>query len=222
MTAGWCSRTLRAVVFAAICVLLAALGHVVITGIAVPWWALVVGVVATGGIAWWLAGRERGLFVVVSVAVAAQLLLDSLFSSAQLVLRPESSGEASLAWRWVPYLLCGPSTGSGADSEGIAMPLHSMSHDMGAMSSMGMLVAHLVAAVLCGLWLAHGERAAFRILRAVGGRLVAPLRLLLWIPAPTHRPRVRPRRGRSNRVPKQLLLVYAITSRGPPLRTAVV
>ena len=32
MTAGWCSRTVRAVVFAAVCVLLAALGHVMMSG----------------------------------------------------------------------------------------------------------------------------------------------------------------------------------------------
>lgn len=49
MTAGWCSRTLRAAVFAAaVCVLLAALGHVMTSGSRVPWWALVAGVAATG------------------------------------------------------------------------------------------------------------------------------------------------------------------------------
>ena len=32
MTAGWCSRTVRAAVFAAVCVLLAALGHVLMSG----------------------------------------------------------------------------------------------------------------------------------------------------------------------------------------------
>ncbi|MFE9905685.1 hypothetical protein [Streptomyces achromogenes] len=38
-------------------------------------------------------------------------------------------------------------------------------HTMGQMSSTGMFAAHLLAALLSGLWLAHGERAAFRILR---------------------------------------------------------
>ena len=57
---------------------------------------------------------------------------------------------------------------------------------MGGTSSFGMLAAHLLAALLCGLWLAHGERAAFRILRAVAGWLAAPLRLLL---APARRRR---------------------------------
>jgi len=88
-------------------------------------------------------------------------------------------------------------------------------------SSPGMLTAHLLAALLCGLWLAHGERAVFRVLRSVAGRLAAPLRLLLALPAPPHRPRFRPRRPRSDRAPRLLLLVHAITSRGPPLGTAV-
>jgi len=58
---------------------------------------------------------------------------------------------------------------------------------------------HLLAALLCGLWLAHGERAAFRVLRAAAGRLAAPLRLLLALPATPDRPRIRVRRLRSDR-----------------------
>ncbi|MEV7413582.1 hypothetical protein AB0O04_37920, partial [Streptomyces althioticus] len=91
----------------------------------------------------------------------------------------------------------------------------------GGMSPTGMLAAHLLAALLSGLWLAHGERAAFRVLRAVAGWLAAPLRLLLALPAPPRRPGVVLRRGRTDRSPCWLLLVYAITSRGPPVGTAV-
>jgi hypothetical protein len=98
---------------------------------------------------------------------------------------------------------------------------HSLNHGMGGMSSTGILAAHLLAALLCGLWLAHGERAAFRSLRALAGWLVAPLRLLLRLPAPPHRPRVRARQGGLDRRLRQLLLTYAITSRGPPAGTAV-
>ena len=59
-----------------------------------------------------------------------------------------------------------------------------------------MLAAHLLAALLCGLWLAYGERAAFRVLRAVAGWLAAPLRLPLASPRTPHRPpRVRVRRA---------------------------
>ncbi|WP_405907202.1 MULTISPECIES: hypothetical protein [unclassified Streptomyces] len=252
MTAGRCSRALRAAVFAAVCVLSAVQGHAMASGFEVPWWALVAGAVATGGTAWALAGRERGLFAVGSVTVAAQVLLHSLFSLAQAVVRPEGADGASLAGRWASYLLCSPA-GTGTDTHGgQATAAHSMSHDMADMSSMsmsgmdgmgsmgsmgsmahaghvmdgmspmGMLAAHLVTALLCGLWLAHGERAAFRILRVLAGWLVAPLRLLLRLPTPPHRPRVRARRNHSVHALRQLLLVHAITSRGPPVGTAVI
>ncbi|MFD5700788.1 hypothetical protein [Streptomyces lasiicapitis] len=95
-------------------------------------------------------------------------------------------------------------------------------HDMGGMSPLGMLAAHLLAALLCGLWLAYGERAAFRVGRAVAGWIVAPLRLALRLPPPPHRPRLRPRRDFRARNARRLLLVHAITSRGPPLGIAVI
>ncbi|MET8249283.1 hypothetical protein ABZV31_35885 [Streptomyces sp. NPDC005202] len=252
MTAGWCSRTVRAAVFAACCVLLAALGHIMMSGTAVPWWAMTAGVVATGGTAWRLADRERGPLLVVSVAVATQAVLHSSFSLAQAVVHPAPSGGRSLAHQWLTYLLCSSPSGSGVGHDPMSMSMSSMGHDMGAMhpmgsmgsmasmgsmnhmgsaesaghgmagmSSTGMLLAHLLAALLCGLWLAYGERAAFRILRALAGRLFAPLRLLLRLPVPPHRPRVRARRADSDRAPRRLLLTHAITSRGPPARTAV-
>jgi hypothetical protein len=95
-------------------------------------------------------------------------------------------------------------------------------HVMGEMSTTGMLTAHLLAALLCGLWLAYGERAAFRTLRAVAGWLAAPLRPPLTLPAPPHRPDIRPHRSRSARTPRRLLLAHAITSRGPPVEPAVI
>ncbi|MFF4350221.1 hypothetical protein [Streptomyces sp. NPDC001530] len=249
MTAGWCSRTVRAAVFAAVCVLLASLGHVMMSGTAVPWWAMTAGAVVTGGAAWRLADRERGPLLVVSVAVAAQAVLHSSFSLAQAVVHPQPSGGGSLTRQWLGYLLGGSASGPDAEHGAMSMSmdamdhgvadmhsmgsmgsmgsmdhmgiLDSLSHVMGGMSWTGMFVAHLLAALLCGLWLAYGERAAFRILRALAGWLVAPLRLPLRLPAPPHRPRVRARRAGSDRAPRRLLLTHAITSRGPPTGVAV-
>ncbi|MFJ8470146.1 hypothetical protein [Streptomyces swartbergensis] len=243
MTVGWCSRSLRAAVFAAVCVLLASLGHVMMSGTAVPWWAMVAAALATGGTAWWLAGRERGPILVSSVVVATQAVLHSSFALAQAVVHPQTTGGRSLVQQWLGYLLCGSPAGPGAEHSAMstsmasmdhgmgAMPsmgsmdhmgaAHSLDHGMGGMSSTGMLAAHLLAALLCGLWLAHGERAAFRILRAFAGWLVAPLRLILRLPAPPHKPRVRAVRGRSDRMPRRLLLAHALTSRGPPTGIAV-
>jgi hypothetical protein len=238
MTVGWGLRTTRAAVFAALCVLLATLGHVLMSATSVPWWALVPAAVVTGGTAWCLAGRERGLLLVSSVVVAAQTALHEWFSYAQELSAPAMSaslggmadGTPSLGHRAAPghmdhgghpvhSLPPGPSA---TDAAGALDPLTGMGHTIGGMSSSGMLAAHLLAALLSGLWLAYGERAAFRLLRAVAGWLAAPLRLCPALPAPPHRPRLLARRGRRARGPRRLFLVYAITSRGPPVATAVV
>ncbi|CAM5746872.1 hypothetical protein [Streptomyces afghaniensis 772] [Streptomyces afghaniensis] len=82
MTAGRCARTIRAAVFAAVCVVLAALGHVMMSGDHVPLRTLLAGWAVTGVAGWCLAGRERGLRLVVAVAVAVQTALHSAFSLA--------------------------------------------------------------------------------------------------------------------------------------------
>ncbi|MEV7427046.1 hypothetical protein, partial [Streptomyces sp. NPDC091212] len=168
------------------------------------------------GAGWCLAGRERGLPLIVSVVVVVQGALHSSFSLAQSAVRPSAPG----------------STGHDAgamhmDSADMlrmsAGHLTHSGHEMGgSTSSSGMFVAHLLAALLCGVWLAYGERAAFRVLRALAWRLTAPVRLLLALPTPTHRPRVGVGRDLSDRAPRLLLLVHAITSRGPPEGTAAV
>ncbi|WP_326727854.1 hypothetical protein [Streptomyces phaeochromogenes] len=236
MTAGWGIRAVRAAVFAAVCVVLAALGHVMMSGSSVPWWTMAAGGAVTGGAGWCLAGRERGLPLIVTVVVVAQGLLHTGFSLAQSAAPPVARGSMGSAGRGMDSAHMGAAAmdsvhmGSVHTGSTDAMdmghmgsgPMAHPAHDMDGMSSLGMLAAHLLAALLCGLWLAYGERAAFRILRAVAGRLAAPLRLLLHaMPAPPHRPRVRVPRRSPDRSPRRLLLVHAITSRGPPVGTAV-
>ncbi|MFI1363430.1 hypothetical protein [Streptomyces griseochromogenes] len=220
MTAGWCSRTVRAAVFAAVCVLLAALGHVMMSGRHVPWWALAAGAAVTGAAGWSLAGRERGLPLIVTVVVVAQTALHEAFSLAQSA----SGGPVSTAMGSMPMdsMDMGTMNMGGMSHTGHMGQMAHMGHSMGGgSSSFGMFAAHLLAAVLCGLWLACGERAAFRILRAVAARLAAPLRLLLALPVTPVRPCPRLRRRRSHRAPRLLLLVHSIISRGPPAGVAV-
>jgi hypothetical protein len=222
MTAGWCSRTLRAAVFAAVCVLLAALGHVLMSGSHVPARALAAGLAGTGAAGWCLAGRERGLPLIVTVVVVAQTVLHEPFSLAQASSVSTSDGAASKGMASMDTGSMRMSSMDSMDDIG-HMSMSHMGHSAGGGgSSYGMLAAHLLAALLTGLWLAHGEKAAFRILRAVAGRLAAPLRLLLALPPAPDRRRVRPCRPRSDRAPSLRLLVHAITSRGPPVGTAVV
>lgn len=225
MTAGWGARTVRAAMFAAVCVLLAAVGHVLMSGRSVPWWALLGGAAPTAAAGWCLAGRERGLRTVVTAVVAAQTALHTAFTLAR---EPGSGTTASM-----PMHAMHPQHPHGASAHtGMGMGVD-MDMDMGAGSTphalvplpdaatLGMFTAHLLAALLCGLWLAYGERAAFRLLRAMAARLAAPLRLLRALPAPPDRPRVRSRRRRPDRAPGQDPLVHTITTRGPPAGTAV-
>ncbi|MCX4807239.1 hypothetical protein ACFWWM_42160 [Streptomyces sp. NPDC058682] len=242
-----CFRALRAAMFAALCVLLAATGHLIMSGAAVPWWALSVAFPGTAATAWALAGRERGLLAVTTAAVAVQAVLHTGFSLAQSLVGPAAptgSGQMSVMSLISPMPPMSQPTGGGgphapahlhhavhgtadvasavtgaAGATGGSLP--GGVHEAAAMSPFGMLAAHLLAAVVCGLWLAHGERAVFRVVRAVAARFWTPLRLLLRTAVPAHLPPVRIRRRRHHRAPRRLFLVHAITSRGPPAGTAV-
>ncbi|WP_405982463.1 hypothetical protein [Streptomyces sp. NBC_00158] len=271
MTPGHCFRAGRAAMFAAVCVLLASVGHVLMSGMAVPWWAMSAAFAGTAATAWCLAGRERGLLTVIAATVAVQGVLHSGFSLAQSVLHPSLPSGTSFARQWAAYLMCGEGTASAlsvqearkvVDDAGLGSLVHEPppgaafgdaaahahhgmhevhdapgmadaasaatgvllpagGHDMAGMSPTGMLAAHLLAALLCGLWLAHGERGAFRVLRAVAGWLWTPLCLLFGLAPVPVPPRVRVRRARRRRTLRRLFLVHAITSRGPPTGTAV-
>ncbi|MFG3003396.1 hypothetical protein [Streptomyces calvus] len=218
MTAGWGARTGRAAVFAAVCVVLAALGHVTMSGDRLPLWTLAAGWAVTGLVGWGLAGRERGLLPIVAVAVAAQTALHSAFS----LVSPAGHGTAGTVPHGMrhPMPIPVPTSMPHTTNAGHTMDTHPAP---AGDTSLGMLAAHLLAALLCGLWLGYGERAVFRVLRAVAGWLAAPLRLLFLTPAPAHRPPLRVRRRqRADRAPRLLLLVHAITSRGPPAGAAAV
>ncbi|MEU9339014.1 hypothetical protein AB0D49_38710 [Streptomyces sp. NPDC048290] len=224
MAAGWCSRTTRAALFAAVCVLLAAVGHVLMSGSQVPGWTLAAGFAATGGAGWCLAGRERGPGLVIAVAVLAQTLLHSAFTLAQ------SATAAPDPLNHMPSMPSMPSMTHMSHMDGMGgmtgmAGMADMGHGHAAdTSSLGMYAAHLLAALLSGLWLAFGERAAFRILRTVAGWLAAPLRLLFAaVPLAAGAPPSGPARRRdTGDDPRAPLLAHAITSRGPPAGTAVV
>ncbi|MFU2343040.1 hypothetical protein [Streptomyces albidoflavus] len=198
--------------------LLAALAHVMMSGSAVPWWALGTGATAGAAIAWCLAGRERGLLLVSAVVAATQLGLHEWFTYAQQLLQPaaatghsvraEGGAAAHEHLHHGGHLgITAPATGAGSITE--------------SLSSAGMMTAHILAALLSGLWLAHGERAAFRILRALASRLTAPARLLRSCPEAPVRERVPACRDGVPHGPRLRLLTHAITSRGPPAATAV-
>ncbi|WKU43863.1 hypothetical protein Q3V23_07055 [Streptomyces sp. VNUA116] len=258
-------RALRAAVFAAVCVLLAALGHAVMSGTMVPWWAVAVALCGTGSGAWFLAGRERGPLLITLATVGAQTGLHFFFALAQNVvvntaraarlgLDPgmpvDHSAMASTGGMASMGDMANHSMGMGMGdsmSTGMSMGMdmgHSMSTGMehGAMDSMasmsgmaghsmsmhaghgalGMWSAHVLVAVVCGMWLAGGEQAAFRLARTVRSSLFVPLLVVLGaVPAPSGPPRIRADRSRAAQRLRQLLYAHVLSRRGPPARVAV-
>ncbi|MFB7451194.1 hypothetical protein [Streptomyces sp. NPDC056194] len=232
MTPGRCSRGVRAAMFAAVCVLLAATGHILMSGRGVPAWTLSLAFAATVAVTWVLASRERGLLAVTAASVVVQSTLHTAFSwsqptkpmsmpTAMPMSVPMSMGDVHAAHAHMSHA----AMGHGDMTSSVGMISGSPTgHDMTEMpSSFGMLSAHLLAALLSGLWMAYGEQAAFRLLHAASLRLFRPLVPLLasFVPVVRNRPRFRPVRAGDERAPWQLLLAHSVISRGPPQALAV-
>ncbi|MFF9838762.1 hypothetical protein [Streptomyces sp. NPDC013740] len=230
---------MRAALFAAVCVLLAATGHVLMSGQHLSGRALGLAFAGTTVAAWTLAGRERDLLSVTAAAVTVQGLLhvafswyeqDSAVSSPPVRVGRAEAGNAAAAHAGMghgsmDHMSMAHGT-MGRDTMGHGtMDLATTAHDMTDISSsVGMLSAHLLAALLSGLWMAYGERAVFRLLRALPLGLFRPLRLLLAavVPVPARAPRLRRFRAGDERAPRRLLLAHSVVSRGPPGVVAVV
>lgn len=224
-------RPVKAAVFATVCVLATALGHALISGDTLPWWAMGVAFTGTASGAWWLTGRERCAATVVGATVVAQGLLHLLFSlSAKLT--PTSN--AAVGGPGVVGVRSGTSHGVDISHSGMAMH-HAGAHSeaMGTPAdeslwsaathggSLGMLLAHLVAAVACGVWLWRGEAAVHRIARALAAVVFAPLRRICRVLFRTAARHEVPSRGalvgdEESRRPVTAALRHAVVRRGPP------
>lgn len=226
-------RPARAAVFAAVCVVTTALGHALMSGDLLPWWAVGVAFAMTASAGWWLTFRERGVETVVGATVVAQGSLHLLFSLAPRLVSVSGAATGAPEMADVHARHHGMAAMSqsgmlmhrpGAMGEGAEEPLLSVVTHGG---SGGMLLAHLLAAVACGVWLWRGEAAVHRIGRALAAALFAPLRrvcralfrTVAWRELPLRRAAVSgPERQRTT--PAELR--HAVVRRGPPRgRTAV-
>ncbi|MER7752063.1 hypothetical protein [Kitasatospora sp. NPDC097643] len=109
-------RLLRAVVFAALCVALAAAAHVAMAGPGVSPPVLVGAFAGVLGLAWLLAGKRRGLGAISVWMVAAQSALHLLFEQAGALGR-DGGGLGRLATTdWAALLLCNPNRTPGGPS----------------------------------------------------------------------------------------------------------
>lgn len=110
-------RLARAAVFAAVCVVLSATGHVLGSTATVPWWTLAVAFAAVFALAAPLAGRTRSLPSITFALTAGQLGLHALFGLGQqhaAAASTGSAGEQGPLAALAADLMCGGGSGLGA------------------------------------------------------------------------------------------------------------
>ncbi|MFF9626611.1 hypothetical protein [Streptomyces griseosporeus] len=192
-------RLLRAAVFAAVCVVLAACGHALASCATVPLWSLGAGFLGALVVVVPLAGRERSLPGIVALLALGQTVLHSLFGLGQHA--AGTAGSAGTAAASVSdgslvaqaaRLVCGATAAqiNPAQAQRILADARvtptAMHHPADALStspdSMGsllpslpMLLGHALAALAAGWLLRHGDLALLRLagLAALSAREVA-------------------------------------------------
>ncbi|MGY0492888.1 hypothetical protein [Streptomyces sp. WG-D5] len=172
-------RLLRAAVFAAVCVVLSAAGHVLGSTATVPLWTLSLGFLGVLCATVPLTGRERSLPGIAAALGAGQIALHSLFGLGQqhTMTMASASAEPSAVER-AARLMCGAgaSTLSPAQAQRILdnarVPSGEAHHmadaagsSMSLLPSLPMLLAHLLAAFGAGWLLRHGDLALSRVAR---------------------------------------------------------
>ncbi|MFF6802919.1 hypothetical protein [Streptomyces sp. NPDC012616] len=194
MSASPAVRSLRAAVFAAVCVLLAAAGHGVATGSPPPPWADGAGLVAVFASGWLLGARERSLPGIGAAMLVTQAGLHVAFDAVH--------SRSRAAVRTMPAMPMTSAHGMHLHAHATAVTPHTTA-------------AHVLAALAASWWLRRGEAALWSLLR----RAVAFLPgLAAWwrgARVPTPVPEIRA--AAPAPVPaRQLLLRHAVSRRGPP------
>ncbi|MFD0152060.1 hypothetical protein ACWGQ4_11935 [Streptomyces sp. NPDC055721] len=163
---------------------------------------------ATAVAAWAAAGRRRGAPTIAGAMLVLQGALHLLFSMTGSHPSAQAASDATAM------------TGMTHPHATAAMAgAHDTTMSAGAAmdSDPGMLAVHLLAALLCGLWLAHGEAAFFTLAEAALAYAFTPLRLLfarVRVPDAPRGPVRRPR-GHAHR-PHTVVLAHTVSRRGPP------
>ncbi|WP_274557689.1 hypothetical protein [Streptomyces spiramyceticus] len=205
-------RALRAALFAAVCVITTAVGHSFMSGHEVPVSGLLAAFAVTGGLAWTAGRRRRGIFAVGGGLLAVQGALHLIFGTAQ----GADGGHHRMPVAHMPPM--DPETmAMAADAGQVQAHVQAQVAQVQG-SSLAMTGAHLAAALLCGLWLARGEAAFFKLAHAIGALAFTPLRLLVAVVRVPELPhRARPRGPRTaHRLRPGVVLAHTLSRRGPP------
>ncbi|MER5728078.1 hypothetical protein ABT084_06920 [Streptomyces sp. NPDC002138] len=213
-------RGLRAALFSALVVLLSAGSHVLMSRVPLPP-ALVAGAfTAVFGLAFVLAGRERGFGAIAGLLVPLELAADTAFTAAQHFCYGPAGGPVDGPLRALGLAeLCGgtPVGGPLTEVTGAAPDPALLLASPAPWTPWLLLGAHVSVGLLAALWLRRGERALGRLLRVVAVRAFRPLLLAVasgGAAPPSARPAprtARPGAGARTRFP-----VHSVGRRGPP------
>ncbi|WP_432059132.1 hypothetical protein [Streptomyces sp. S1] len=215
-------RALRAALFAVVCVALAAVGHSSMSAHRLPATALLGAFAVTAAVAWAAAGRRRGTPAIAGALLTLQGALHLLFSTTGAHGSTPAAHHATHGPH-TTHTLHGTAVPT-ASTEGASSaldPAVAQAVDSVTASGPGMVAVHLLAALLCGLWLAHGEAALFALARAALAYAFTPLRLLRALVRVPDAPRGPVRRARRNaHRPHTVVLAHTLSRRGPPRPSA--
>lgn len=184
--------------FAAVCVVLSGVGHVLAACAAVPWWTLALGFLGAFAVAVPLAGRQRSLPVIATALAGGQLALHTLFGLGQRRHLAISDQADDALIRMAAKLVCGAGgasltpadarrivTTAGIDPAAVTAPAHAghlaePAAGAGLWPSLPMFLGHLLAAVVAGWLLRRGDLALLKLgtLSAQGATEVADAALV--------------------------------------------
>ncbi|MGW7254467.1 hypothetical protein [Streptomyces sp. NPDC054834] len=198
MSASPAVRSLRAAMFAAVCVLLAAAGHGLAMGDMPPVRVDAAGFLVVFALGWLLGGRERSLLGIGSAMLATQAGLHIAFDAAHRAV-PVSVHAMSMTAMHGHVMV-------GMDRP---HPVHAVTAHATA--------AHILAALLASWWLRRGEAALFSLLRRAAA--LVPGLVAWWRDAPLPGLLDGPLRAQAAPgTPRLLPLRHAVNRRGPPAR----
>ncbi|OIK26896.1 hypothetical protein [Streptomyces malaysiense] len=195
MSASPTVRGLRAAVFAAVCVLLAAVGHGLAMGRMPSLGCDGAGFLAVFALGWALGARERSGAGIGAVMLLTQAGLHLGFAAAQGGFRTACTGS------------CMPGMPGMAGPTAHAAAAHNTAHAT---------AAHLLAALAASWWLRRGEAALWSLLRRTAA--LVPALLTWWRPAPLPATTgLVPRDRSAHAPPRRAPLRHPVTRRGPPV-----
>jgi hypothetical protein len=213
-------RALRAALFSAVVVMLSTATHVLVSRVPLPP-APVVGMYATVfGLAFALAGRERGFWRIAGLLVPLELAADTVLTTGQDVCYGPSGGPVSGPLKAMGLdVLCGgtPVGAPLARVAGTAGDPAALLASPAPATPWLLLAAHVSAGLLASLWLRRGERALARLVAATAAAAFRPLRLAaaavraVAVPAPR-----RARAARTRVVARTRFPAHSVGRRGPP------